>query len=273
VGVAAWAAVRDRLDVTLIGPSELWLRAAELRGVKGTLPIEVPAVGGRPEVAAIDHAVRGCLDGRFAAVTTGPIHKADLLAAGFPHPGHTQYLAELCGLQPDDAVMVFAGGQLQVALATTHIPLHAVPTALTTESLVRAGREAAALLGAQRVAVCGLNPHAGEGGELGHEDQEIVAPAVAALSDLGLDASGPHPADTVFAKAARGDFDLVVACYHDQGLVAVKTLDFGRSVNITAGLPIVRTSVDHGTARDIAWTGKADPCHTIAALEMAQRLT
>ena len=272
--MAAWAAVRHRLDVALVGPAPLWKRAAELRGVAGALPIFEPVAGawGLPEVDAIEHAVRGCLEGRYAAVTTGPIHKADLLAAGFPHPGHTPYLALLCGLEPDDAVMLFSGGRLSVALATCHIPLGQVPERLTVQALVRAGREAATLLDADRVAVCGLNPHAGEGGRLGHEDAAVVAPAVVALRACGLDASGPHPADTVFGRAARGEFDLVVACYHDQGLIPVKTLDFGRSVNITAGLPIVRTSVDHGTARDIAWTGRADATHTVAALDMAARL-
>ncbi len=275
VGVSAWALVRDRIDVELVGPAPLWQRAAELRGVHGELPIVEPAPGGwdLPEIDAIDHAVAGCLNGRYAAVTTGPIHKADLLGAGFPHPGHTPYLATLCGLDPRDAVMLFAGGRLAVALATTHIPLARVPSELSTAALVRAGVEAAALLGADRIAVCGLNPHAGEGGRLGTEDVELVAPAVADLRARGLDASGPHPADTVFARAARGEYDLVVACYHDQGLIPVKTLDFGRSVNITAGLPIVRTSVDHGTARDIAWTGAADPDHTVAALQMAARLS
>ncbi len=271
--MAAWAAVRDRLDVCLVGPRALWQRAAALRGIDGPLPVVEPPVRGRPEIDAIDAAVRGCLDGRFAALTTGPIHKADLLAAGFPHPGHTDYLAALCGLPPSSAVMLFSGGRLSVALATAHVPLARVPAVLTTDALVRAGREAAALLGAERVAVCGLNPHAGEGGALGSEDVDVVAAAVAALRALGLDASGPHPADTVFARALRGEFDLVVACYHDQGLIPVKTVDFGRSVNITAGLPIVRTSVDHGTARDIAWTGTADAGHTVAALEMAARLT
>lgn len=275
MGVAAWAAVRKHLDVALIGPAPLWERAAALRGVTGALPIVEPARGehDRPELDAIEHAVRGCLQGRYEAVTTGPIHKADLLAAGFPHAGHTPYLAVLCGLEPDAAVMAFSGGQLSVALATCHIPLARVPEVLDVASIVRAGRQAAALLGAKRIAVCGLNPHAGEDGRLGHEDAAVVAPAVRVLREAGLDASGPHPADTVFARAARGDFDLVVACYHDQGLIPVKTLDFGRSVNITAGLPIVRTSVDHGTARDIAWTGRADAKHTLAALEMAARLS
>jgi 4-hydroxythreonine-4-phosphate dehydrogenase len=175
--------------------------------------------------------------------------------------------------------MFFAGGRLQVVLATVHLALADVPEALTGEAIVRAARAGADLLSARlgvarpRVAVCGLNPHAGEGGLLGVEDAEVIAPAVLELRQLGYDAHGPLPADTLFPKAARGEWDLVVAMYHDQGLIPVKTLDFGRSVNITAGLPIIRTSVDHGTARDIAWTGKANPEHAVAALQMARRLT
>lgn len=169
--------------------------------------------------------------------------------------------------------MAFSGGSLSVALATAHVPLMRVGEVLTTARIVRAGRTAAARLGARRIAVCGLNPHAGEDGALGSEDADIVAPAVAELRALGLEASGPHPADTIFAQAVAGRFDLVVACYHDQGLIPVKTLDFGRSVNITCGLPIVRTSVDHGTARDIAGRGVAEAAHTVAALQMAARLS
>ncbi len=174
--------------------------------------------------------------------------------------------------------MMFAGGRLAVVLATVHVPLAEVPSALGVVDVVRAARAGVEQLrrgwslAAPRVAVCGLNPHAGEGGTLGTEDAEVLVPAVAQLRGEGMDASGPHPADTLFARAASGEFDLVVANYHDQGLIPVKTLDFGRSVNITAGLPIVRTSVDHGTARDIAWTGSANASHAIAALEMAVRL-
>jgi 4-hydroxythreonine-4-phosphate dehydrogenase len=276
----------------LLGPRELWDRAAKLRGLDRAAltravvePERDPSFGARapdwsqlPEIAAISTAVRGCLSGRWDAVVTGPIHKADLLRAGFPHPGHSPYLAALCGRRPDEAVMLFAGGRLVVALATVHLPLRRVPEILDAATIERAGATAADLVRARlgvaapRLAVCALNPHAGENGELGHEDGRIVAPAVAALRVRGVDASGPWPADTIFARALRGDFDLVLALYHDQGLIPVKTLDFGATVNITAGLPIVRTSVDHGTARDIAWTGTADPASTIAALRMAERL-
>ena len=291
VGVVAAATAVDIAAITLIGDSAVWERAAALRGVEWARLCTVPAEPGAdpehsvhpevatiPEVSAIATAVRGCLDGRFDAVVTGPIHKADLQARGFRWSGHTPYLAHLCGRPESDAVMMFAGGRLAVVLATVHVPLAEVPSALGVVDVVRAARAGVEQLrrgwslAAPRVAVCGLNPHAGEGGTLGTEDAEVLVPAVAQLRGEGMDASGPHPADTLFARAASGEFDLVVANYHDQGLIPVKTLDFGRSVNITAGLPIVRTSVDHGTARDIAWTGSANASHAIAALEMAVRL-
>ena len=273
-------------DVVLLGPAVLWRRAASLRGVDITAEIEepppvagAPASWGRlPELAAIAAAVEGCRSGRFEAICTAPIHKAPLLAAGFVHAGHTGWLGALCGVDPEDAVMLFAGGRLRVALVTTHVPLHRVPGLLTIDRVVRVARvaEAEVRLGlgvtAPRIAICALNPHAGEEGALGTEDRDVLVPAVARLRELSVNASGPHPADTVFSRALRGDFDLVVAQYHDQGLIPVKTIDFGRSVNITAGLPIVRTSVDHGTARDIAWTGRADAAPMRAAIEMAIRL-
>jgi len=275
----------DGVEFTLVGPATLWRRAADLVGVPAgglrTLEVDPAAdpqwshLAGVGEVAT---AVRGCLDGRFDAVCTGPLHKATLLEGGFPYMGHTPYLAALCGRDAGDAVMVFAGGRLTVALATVHVPLARVPAALTEPGIVRAalGLEDVVRRGwgaeRPRIAVCGLNPHAGEEGRLGHEDAQVVAPAVARLREQGVDASGPWPADTVFGRALRGDFDAVVAAYHDQGLVAVKTLDFGCSVNITAGLPVVRTSVDHGTARDIAWQGIANADGIIAAARMAIRL-
>ena len=280
--VAVVAAVGSE-DVTLVGPRDLWVRAAALRGVELRAPVvepePVPGVpwGALPELAAVHHAVRGCLEGRYDALCTAPIHKAPLLDAGFVHPGHTDWLAELCGVPVEDTVMLFAGGTLRVALVTAHVPLRRVPDVVTADRIVRTTRVASRAVVAfgpsvPRVAVCGLNPHAGEEGKLGSEDAAVVAPAVARLRAEGVDASGPHPADTVFGRAARGEFDLVVAMYHDQGLTPVKTLDAGRSVNITAGLPIVRTSVDHGTARDIAWTGCADATSMAAALRMARDL-
>ncbi len=275
-------------DVVFLGDESLWARAADLVGSSAAQrasmlrvdadPAADPEHGHLPEIAAIATAVRGIQAGRFGAVCTGPIHKADLMAAGFPFPGHTPYLAHLCAMDPDEAVMLFAGGALRVVLATVHVPLADVPQVLDVACIVRAARAGIALLqrglgiDRPRVAVCGLNPHAGEGGLLGTEERRIVGPAIDALQSENAVVTGPYPADTLFAAAARGAHDLVVALYHDQGLIPVKTLDFGASVNVTAGLPIVRTSVDHGTARDIAWTGAADPRHMESALRMALRL-
>jgi len=290
VALAAWVqmrAAKQALNAVFLGPTALWERAADLVGLdadaRAALVIEEPNAslddyGAIPEIAAVATAVHGCLDGRFGAVCTGPVHKKSLLDRGFPFQGHTPYLAHLCGLSPEEAVMVFAGGALTVALATVHRPLRAVPETLTLRDIVWAGKAARDLLvqgmrlPEPRIAVCGLNPHAGEDGALGDEEQTRVIPAVAVMQRQGLDAHGPFPADTLFPAAARGRWDLVVALYHDQGLIPVKTLDFGKSVNITAGLPIWRTSVDHGTARDIAWTGNANSEHMVSALRMAQRL-
>jgi len=278
-------ASNEGVEFTFIGPLDLWSRAAQLVGVNvQELPTAEVEHGADPQWAHLDGvgevatAVQGCLSGRFDALCTGPLHKASLLEQGFPYMGHTPYLAALCGRPCDDAVMVFAGGRLTVSLATVHVPLSQVPLVLSEAGIVRAALGAADVvrrgwgIERPRIAVCGLNPHAGEGGRLGLEDQQLTAPAVAALREQGLDASGPWPGDTVFGRAARGDFDAVVAAYHDQGLVAVKTLDFGKSVNITAGLPVLRTSVDHGTARDIAWKGIANADGMLAAARMAIRL-
>ncbi len=272
VGVVA--ATSASCEPVLVGDGATWRRAAESRGV---CIDGIELVEAEDEIAAIAVGVRGCLEGRWDALCTMPIHKADLQARGFAHSGHTPYLAELCHRPLEDAVMVFAGGTLAVSLATVHIPLKDVPQALDASAIGRSARGLISVLlrlgrAGPRLAVCGLNPHAGEGGTLGTEDRDVVAPAVAALRAAGLDISGPYPADTLFARAAGGEFDGVVALFHDQGLIAVKTLDFGRSVNITAGLPVVRTSVDHGTARDIAWTGRADPRHAVAAVAMAAAL-
>lgn len=275
----------DSVEFTFVGPLDLWRRAAELVGVSAqTIPTAEVDPKSDPEwahlagIGEVATAVRGCLSGRFDALCTGPLHKASLLEQGFPYMGHTPYLAALCGRSCEDAVMVFAGGRLTVSLATVHVPLARVPLVLSESGIVRAALGVADVvrmgwgIERPRIAVCGLNPHAGEDGRLGKEDEQVVAPAVAALRKQGLDASGPWPGDTVFGRALRGDFDAVVAAYHDQGLVAVKTLDFGKSVNITAGLPLLRTSVDHGTARDIAWKGIANAEGMIAAARMAIRL-
>ncbi len=248
-------------------------------------PFPFPAVAacGRPDTAnaqtlldGLRHAVAGCLDGRYRALVTAPLNKGVINDAGIPFSGHTEFLAECCGARLP--VMLLAAGELRVALATTHLPLREVPDAITADKL----RDVLRILlhdlrhrfgiAAPEVVVCGLNPHAGEGGHLGSEDAAIIAPVVAEFADAGERVRGPLPADTAFTPAA-GHKDAVLAMYHDQGLPVLKYAGFGRAVNITLGLPIVRTSVDHGTAFDLAGSGKADPGSLVAAVEMAAMLS
>jgi 4-hydroxythreonine-4-phosphate dehydrogenase len=206
------------------------------------------------------------------AIVTGPISKKAWELAGHGEfPGHTELFDARFG---GGAAMMFVTPRLRVILATTHIPLAAVPSAITVESLVRTitvGNEATKGLGEARprIAVCGVNPHAGEGGLLGVDEQRVVEPAIAAARAKGIDVAGPFPGDTVFLAAVRGEFELVVAMYHDQGLIPVKLLDRDRAVNVTVGLPVIRTSPDHGTAFDIAGMDKADPGSMRAAIELA----
>jgi 4-hydroxythreonine-4-phosphate dehydrogenase len=244
-------------------------------------PLPNVAVPGRPDpanaeavLASIREAVRLALDGAVAAVVTNPIHKAVLMSAGFRHPGHTEFLGELCGLT-EPPIMMLATPGLRVVPVTVHEPLAQAIAGLTTARIVHAGRIAAEGLARDmgiahpRIAVAGLNPHAGEEDRLGTEDRAIVAPAVAALKDAGIAASGPYPADTLFAPHARARYDMALCLYHDQALIPLKALDFANGVDLTLGLPIVRTSPDHGTAFEIAGTGTADPSSLIAAIEMA----
>lgn len=227
---------------------------------------------------AYDEVVRAVADaraGRVDAIATAPINKASWAAAGLPWKGHTDLLAHLCDVP--QAEMLFWSEPLMVVLATVHVPLVHVPRVLTRARLVDVIRTTASALPAfgvarPRLAVAGLNPHAGEGGLLGTEERDVLAPAVAEARAAGIDVSGPFPADTVFGRAIRGDFDVVVAAYHDQGLVPIKLIAFGRAVNVTIGLPIIRTSVDHGTAFDIARQGKADPGSMVEAIRLAARL-
>jgi 4-hydroxythreonine-4-phosphate dehydrogenase len=229
-----------------------------------------------PEIEALRVATRACLEGRGAALVTGPIHKARLAARGFAHRGHTEFLAELC----DSGVptMAFVGRQMRVALVTTHIPLSQVPGALSIERIGRVLRQADRALredlgvGSPRLVVCGLNPHAGEEGLLGTEDQDIVHPACVQARQEGIDVLGPLSAEAAARAAATGAADMMVAMYHDQGLVPLKVLDFGGAVNWTLGLPIIRTSVDHGTADDIADQGVADPGSMACALALAREI-
>lgn len=230
-----------------------------------------------PETTALRVAVEGCLDGRFGALVTGPIHKGRLHDAGFPWPGHTDFLGALTGVTAP--VMTFVSPQLRVSLLTHHIPLRRVPERLELGRIVATlGVCAAGLrrwygLDQPRLAVCGLNPHAGEGGLLGSEEEDILKPAIEAARGTGLTVSGPWPSDSVFVDAIRGRHDLVLALYHDQGLIPVKLLGRGAAVHLSLGLPFLRTSVDHGTAYDIAGRGVADPSGMVSALEEAIRIT
>jgi 4-hydroxythreonine-4-phosphate dehydrogenase len=224
---------------------------------------------------AITQATRDALAGKVDAIVTAPINKTALAAAGLPWRGHTDFLAHLCGAS--QVAMMFWSERLRVVLATVHVPLAEVPRALTHGRLVGVIRLAAASLPrfgfpSPRIAVTGLNPHAGEAGVLGTEEIEVIEPAIAETRSEGLRVAGPFPADTLFVRAARGEFDAVVAAYHDQGLIPVKLIAFGRAVNVTLGLPIIRTSVDHGTAFDIARQGVADEGSLVEAILLAARL-
>lgn len=235
-------------------------------------PGELSAAGGRAAVAAIERAVDLIQQGRYDAIVTAPINKEALRAAGFEWPGHTEMLAELAGAR--DVRMLLVSGALRVVHVTTHRSLRSAIDAATKDRILRTIELAAAagqLLGAEapRIAVAGLNPHAGEGGLFGDEEIREIAPAVEAARAAGIQASGPWPPDTVFWRASRGDFDVVVAMYHDQGHIPVKLAGFDAGVNVTLGLPFPRTSVDHGTAFDIAGKGVARWDSMIAALRVA----
>ena len=247
-------------------------------------PGEPDPANAKPVLSTLEAAVSGCLSGEFAAMVTAPVQKSSINDAGIAFSGHTEFLAERTGAS--HVVMMLVGGpperMLRIALATTHLPLARVPAAITRESLLATLRVVAQDLASKfgiskpRIAVCGLNPHAGEGGHLGREEIEVIAPAIESVRASGLDATGPLPADTVFVPAKLASFDCVVAMYHDQGLPVLKHASFGHGVNVTLGLPILRTSVDHGTALDLAADGAsaraADPGSMFAAVELAIRL-
>ena len=236
---------------------------------------EVSAEAGKAAYDAIVRAVTAARAGEFDAIATAPINKLAFSRAGLPWKGHTDLLAHLC--ETPRVAMLFHSPALIVVLATVHVPLRDVPQLLTVERLLETIELTAEWLplvtpGRPRIAVAGLNPHAGENGLLGSEDDDVIAPVVADARTRGLDVSGPFPADTLFVRASRGEFDAVVACYHDQGLVPVKLLAFGEAVNVTIGLPIIRTSVDHGTAFDIAGKGVANEGSMVQAVLLAARL-
>ena len=227
-------------------------------------------------LATLVRACDGCLAGEFDALVTGPVHKGIINDAGIPFSGHTEFLAARCGAEP---VMMLVAPGLRVALATTHLPLRAVADQITRASLdwviriLDADLRRRFALTRPRILVCGLNPHAGEGGHLGREERDLIAPLLDELRVAGLDLVGPVPADSAFVPDQLARVDAVLAMYHDQGLPVLKHLGFGQAVNVTLGLPIIRVSVDHGTALDLAGTGRADPGSLQAALALALEMT
>ena len=227
-------------------------------------------------LALLDRAIAGCLAGEFDAMVTAPVQKSVINDAGIAFTGHTEYLAEHA--RAPHVVMMLVGGGLRVALATTHLALSAVPGAIKRSDLVKtlgvinADLQKRFHIAHPRILVAGLNPHSGEGGHFGHEDDETIAPAIAEARAAGIDASGPLPADTLFVPHRLKGADAVLAMYHDQGLPVLKYASFGEGVNVTLGLPFVRTSVDHGTALDVAGTGRADPGSLIEAVKLAIQL-
>ena len=262
---AADARVRAVCEPVIYGP------APDAAFAPGVLSAEA----GRAAYDAICNAVRDAQAGRVAAIATAPVNKLAFARAGLPWKGHTDLLGHLTGSRR--VAMMFWSEPLKVVLATVHVPLADVPRMMTVDLLTGVIELTARELPrfgvtSPRLALAGLNPHAGEDGLLGDEDGRVLKPAVETMRARGVEISGPYPGDTVFVRASRGEFDAVIACYHDQGLIPVKLLAFGESVNVTLGLPIVRTSVDHGTAFDIAGKGVADPSSMIAATLLAARL-
>ncbi|MBV9561655.1 MAG: 4-hydroxythreonine-4-phosphate dehydrogenase PdxA [Bradyrhizobium sp.] len=246
-------------------------------------PLATPPTPGQPDpanagavLASIEEAVRMAQSARARAVVTNPISKATLYQAGFPHPGHTEFLAALTGAA--HPVMMLANHHLRVVPVTVHVGLRAALDMLSTDMIATVARITAHSLRAQfgisrpRLALAGLNPHAGEGGAMGHEEETIIEPAKRQLRRDGIDVSGPYPPDTMFTPAARSGYDAAICMYHDQALIPLKTLDMATGVNVTLGLPIIRTSPDHGTAFDIAGQNRADASSLIAALRMADQM-
>lgn len=279
------------LDVAMEAVSAL----AQARALFGTrlpvwpVPCPAPVVAGAPDarnapavIAAIETAVLAVRNGEARALVTNPIAKSVLMAAGFAHPGHTEFLAALAATHfgADDAVpvMLLASSELRVVPLTVHIPLARVPDAIsagaikTTARILHRALIEDFAIAAPRIAVTGLNPHAGEDGKMGEEDRHVIAPAIAELAREGLLVTGPHPADTLFHAAARATYDAALAMYHDQALIPIKTLAFDTGVNVTIGLPFVRTSPDHGTAFPIAGTGTARASSLIQALKLADAI-
>ena len=254
---------------------DVGLPLIQLNAPHSDMPGHPSVAGAHCSLDSLEIAVGLTRSGSAAAVVTGPVAKEQLYAIGFQHPGQTEFVAERCGVSPGNVVMMLAGPTLRTVPVTTHLPLSEVQRHLTTALIESRGR--AALRGLQRnfgipeprLAISGLNPHAGEGGRLGIEEAEIIEPAIAALAAEGWRVSGPHPADTMFHTRARANYDAALCMYHDQALIPIKALHFEDAVNVTLGLPIVRTAPDHGTAFDIAGQDRADPRPMAAAIRMA----
>jgi 4-hydroxythreonine-4-phosphate dehydrogenase len=303
---AAWAA-RAELNLprfVVIGGAQVLAAAAATRGLAvpltevsspdeaanhfaSALPVlpldrDVPYTPGRPDaegatlaLLSLERATALALAGEAGGVVTAPVAKSALAEVGFTHPGQTEFLAHACRVAEEDAVMMLAGPSLRTVPLTVHVAIAEVPALITQDLILRRARVVHRAMqrdfgmASPRLAIAGLNPHAGEKGRMGIEERDVIAPAIAALVAEGIEASGPHPADTLFAPHKRGSYDVALAMYHDQALVPLKTLDFDNGVNMTLGLPIVRTSPDHGTAFDIAGKALARPDSLVAALRMA----
>lgn len=241
------------------------------------VPGTVSSSAGEASVSCIENAARDAVEGKVSAIVTAPISKESIKKSGSAYPGHTEMLRDLTGA--DHPVMMFDGGPFRVALVTIHVALSSVPSGITFDSVIKTikicCRDLSEKFGIKhpKIAVCGLNPHAGESGAFGTEEIDIIAPAIEYARNEGADVSGPYPADTLFYRALKGEWDLVIAMYHDQGLIPFKMLAFDKGVNVTLGLPVIRTSPDHGTAFDIAWQGIADPTSMTEAIRLAVKLS
>lgn len=282
-GLLAGAARMRGIDVPVIPVSSIEEAAtAFASGIPVFGAEDAPYTPGQPDrhgaafaLASLATATALAIEGKAGGIVTAPVSKSCLAEVGFVWPGQTEYVAEACGIEWQDAVMMLAAPELKTVPLTVHCALSEVPGLLSTAMIVRRGRIVAEGLvrdfgiAAPRLAVTGLNPHAGEGGKFGTEDRDIIAPAIAELKALGVAATGPHPADALFSAHERSRYDAALCMYHDQALIPLKTLAFDAGVNVTLGLPIVRTSPDHGTAFAIAGTRQADPGAMIAAIRMA----
>src|SRR6476659_5649889 len=289
-GLTAFVAIGDPRSVAAVwdGPIELvddprqadaafdhGLPLIQLNAPRSDVPGHPSVAGAHTSLDSLEIAVGLARSGSASAVVTGPVAKEQLYAIGFQHPGQTEFVAERCGVAPGNVVMMLAGPTLRTIPVTTHLPLSEVASRLSSALIESRGR--AALRGLQRsfgiaeprLAVSGLNPHSGEAGQLGREEIEIIEPAIAALAAEGWRVTGPHPADTMFHARARARYDAALCMYHDQALIPIKALHFEDAVNVTLGLPIVRTAPDHGTAFDIAGQDRADPRPMAAAIRMA----